>query len=131
MDPETVARDVARDFADAWNRHDMGDLARLFDEDASLVNVVGMLMRGRDEIEHQHALAHAGPYRSSTLVTTLIETRVLAADVVVCHIRCEVSGDERRPGETRPTLLTFVMTPAAGDAWNIATGQNTPVTVPV
>jgi len=130
MDPETVARDVARDFADAWNRHDMGDLARLFDEDASFVNVVGMLMRGRDEIEHQHALAHAGPYRSSTLVTTLIETRV-AADVVVCHIRCEVSGDERRPGETRPTLLTFVMTPAAGDAWNIATGQNTPVTVPV
>jgi len=72
-----VATELATRFADAWNRHDMDELASVFDDDASFVNVAGTHMRGRDEIRQSHATIHAGPYRNSHIVVEVEDAREL------------------------------------------------------
>jgi len=38
---EAIVRRMATRFAEAWNKHDMTELASLFAEDADFVNVAG------------------------------------------------------------------------------------------
>lgn len=124
MQPTAVAEEAATAFARAWNRHDMSELGAVFAEGATFVNIVGVLMTGRRQIEEQHGLVHAGPYRNSVLAVSVHDAIALAPGVVVCHVRTELSGDERRPGETRSTILTFVIT-GDGDTWKVSAAQNT------
>ncbi|WP_245521431.1 SgcJ/EcaC family oxidoreductase, partial [Mesorhizobium sp. M3A.F.Ca.ET.175.01.1.1] len=68
--------DAATAFADAWNRHDMGDLAALFSEDANFVNVVGVWWKSRSEIEGAHRATHETMFRESRLdgdVSSVVE----------------------------------------------------------
>jgi uncharacterized protein (TIGR02246 family) len=124
MDPNQVAAEIAERFTTAWNRHDMGEFALIFHDDASFVNVVGLRMRGRAEIQHAHASVHAGPYRESQIRVEIDDARELAPTVILAGMRSELSGDERRPGEVRRTVLTLVID-RRGDAWGIAAAQNT------
>ena len=87
MDPYDAAGEIAASFAATWNRHDMDEFGRLFHEDASFVNVIGMHMRGRPEIQQAHTSVHAGPYRDSSLVLEVAEARELAPNVVVSVVR--------------------------------------------
>lgn len=48
---EGAVRAVANSWSDAWNRHDMALLAKLFTEDADFVNVGGRHWKGREQIE--------------------------------------------------------------------------------
>lgn len=124
-----VATELAARFADAWNSHDMDELASLFDDDASFVNVVGMHMRGRDQIRQAHATVHSGPYRDSHVVVEVEDARELAPDVIIAHARSELEGDERLPGEVRRSILTLVIH-HGNDSWGIAAAQNTFVVTP-
>ena len=65
MNEARVAGEIADGFAAAWNDHDMTALGRLFHDDGDFVNVIGTHMRGRESIERQHGVAHAGPLRNS------------------------------------------------------------------
>lgn len=129
MDSNEITAELAARFASAWNRHDMEELGRLFRDDASFVNVAGVRMRGRDEIQQTHANIHAGPYRDSHLLVEVEEARELAPGVIVAHLRSQLSGDERAPGEVRDSLLTLVID-RRGDEWGIAAAQNTFVRSP-
>ncbi|MGO8877076.1 MAG: SgcJ/EcaC family oxidoreductase [Acidimicrobiales bacterium] len=129
MEPTAVAEEIAAAFARAWNRHDMPEFGALFDEGATFVNIVGVLMTGRGEIEEQHGRVHAGPYRNSVLAVSVHDAVALAPGIVLCHVRAELSGDERRPGETRSTILTFVIT-GEGDRWKVSAAHNTVVAPP-
>ena len=124
-----VAAELAARFADAWNRHDTDELASLFDDDASFVNVVGAHLRGRDAIRQAHASVHAGPYRNSRILVEVEDVRELAPNVIVAHVRTELEGDDRVPGEIRRSLLTLVIHRGRG-GWDIDTAQNTFVVVP-
>ena len=42
---EAAARKVISDFAEAWNRHDAKDMARLHTEDVNFVNIFGQWWR--------------------------------------------------------------------------------------
>ncbi len=129
MHPDEVAAELAARFASAWNRHDMGELASLFDDDASFVNVAGMRMRGREAIRQAHASVHAGIYRDSHVLVEVDDARELAPNVIVAALRTELIGDERAPGEVRYSLLTLVID-RHGDDWAIAAAQNTHVVTP-
>jgi uncharacterized protein (TIGR02246 family) len=124
MQPNQVAEMVFRRFSEAWNRHDMTDLGGGFTDDATFVNVVGMQMNGRADIATQHALIHRGPYRQSNLSLEVTDAAEVAPGVVVCHASTELRGDERSPGETRKSLITFVVT-GSGHEWRIAAAHNT------
>ena len=60
MGDSEVAGEIASGFAGAWNEHDMSALGQVFHHDATFVNVIGTCMRGREDIERGHGVAHAG-----------------------------------------------------------------------
>jgi uncharacterized protein (TIGR02246 family) len=130
MEPSEVAGTIAERFAGAWNRHDMDEFALVFHDDASFVNVIGVHMRGRDEIRQGHARVHAGPYRSSSLVVEVEDARELAPNVVVALLSSQLEGDERAPGVTRTSRFTVVIESRGPNDWKIAAAQNTFLPIP-
>jgi uncharacterized protein (TIGR02246 family) len=130
MEPSDVAGELTDRFADTWNRHDMEEFALMFHDDASFVNVVGMHMRGRDEIQRAHAGIHAGPYRNSHLVVELQDARALAPNVVLAHFSTQLSGDERAPGVIRSSYITMLIEGGKSDGWKVAAAQNTLLPIP-
>ena len=129
MGANDVATETVSRFADAWNRHDMDEFGLLFHDDATFVNVIGFRMSGRDEIREHHARIHETHYRDSQILVELDDARQLAPLVIGAGMRCELSGDERTPGELRRSLITLVID-RRGDEWGIAAAQNTLVMPP-
>jgi uncharacterized protein (TIGR02246 family) len=123
------AGELAAGFASAWNQHDMDALAGLFHADAAFVNVAGAYLQGREDIRRQHAAVHAGPYKDSVLRAEVLDARELAPGVIVAHVRTELDGDDRVPGQTRRSLVTFVIERRAG-LWRFAAAHNTNVVPP-
>lgn len=128
-DSDRIGAEFAARFASAWNRHEMEDFGLLFRDDASFVNVVGVRMRGRDEIRQAHANIHAGPYRDSHLLVEVEGARELVPGVIIADWHTQLSGDERAPGVIRASRLTVVID-RRGDEWGIAAAQNTFVLTP-
>ena len=124
LEPMEVAEKLASDFVDSWNLHDMVRFAQLFHTDASFVNVIGQLMKGRDEIEKIHAAAHAGPFLTSTLQMRVEDARRVVPGVMVAHVTSSLHGDSRDPSSERKTLFTFVLE-VRDDQWRIVAAQNT------
>ena len=129
MDDSEVAGEIASGFDGAWNEHDMSALGQAFHHDATFVNVIGTCMRGREDIERGHGVAHAGPYRNSALRTEVLDARQIVPDLIVAHLRTELRGDERAPGQVQPTLLTLAIERRAG-AWKIIAAHNTRIVTP-
>jgi uncharacterized protein (TIGR02246 family) len=119
-----VAQKLASDFVDSWNHHDMARFAELFHSDASFVNVIGLVMNGKDEIESIHAAAHAGPFLTSTLQMRVEDARTVVPRVMVAHMRSSLLGDSRDPSNERKTLFTFVLE-LREDRWRIVAAHNT------
>jgi uncharacterized protein (TIGR02246 family) len=126
LDPREITEKVASGFVESWNHHDMVSLAELFHSDASFVNVIGLLMNGREEIEHHHAVAHAGHFRTSTLRMQVVDARAIVPGILVAHLRSSLRGDARDPSGERQTLFTFVLELRANQ-WRIVAAQNTNV----
>jgi uncharacterized protein (TIGR02246 family) len=129
MDDEQVTRELASGFAAAWNQHDLTALGRQFHDDATFVSMAGSRMRGRAEIERQHAAVLAGPYRNATLHVEVDDARELAPGVIVAHLTAEIRDDDLAPGEVRKALLTLVIERRAG-LWRIIAAHNTAVVDP-
>ena len=127
--PGEVASDLVASMAAAWNRHDMQAFASLFHDDAAFVNVVGMHLRGREEIERTHAAAHAGLFRNSTLTAWADDARPLGPDVIIAHMGSELLGDDRAPGQVRRALMTLVIE-RRGPHWKVIAAHNTNVVAP-
>lgn len=128
-DPSEVADKLASGFVDSWNRHDMASFADLFHSDASFVNVVGVLMEDREEIERVHSAAHAGPFLTSTLQFQVEAVRTIVPGIIVAHLHCTLLGDARDPSGERQSLLTFVIE-LRGESWRIIAAQNTNISSP-
>jgi uncharacterized protein (TIGR02246 family) len=124
LNPLEVAEKLASSFVESWNHHDMASFAELFQSEASFVNVIGLLMKGRKEIEHHHAAAHAGPFRTSTLQLQVEDAREIVPGILVAHLRSSLHGDARDPSGERRTLFTFVLE-LREDRWRIVAAQNT------
>jgi uncharacterized protein (TIGR02246 family) len=126
MTPSAITEGIRTRFEEAWNRHDMDAFAELFSDEASFVNVRGLQIDGRAAIRDHHAAIHTGFYRDSVVRLSMKDTKQLSPEVIVCHVRSELDGDERAPGVTRSTTLTLVLARANGE-WRIAAAHNTEV----
>jgi uncharacterized protein (TIGR02246 family) len=124
-----VASEVADGFAKAWNQHDMEALGRMFYDDADFVNVAGLKMRGRESIQRQHVVVHAGAYKNSTLLVSVEDAREIVPGVIVAHVHSQLEGDERAAGQTRHTLMTLVIEQRAAQ-WRIVAAHNTGIATP-
>jgi uncharacterized protein (TIGR02246 family) len=126
---------VIRRFETCWNAHDMDSHAKLFAEDAQLVNVVGMWWRSRQQILIATSAYHASFFKDNRVEILSIESRAIALGVATAVIKLKQSAFLRPDGKTEPErtdILTFTL--VNGDSgWLIAHGQNTvidPVAAP-
>jgi uncharacterized protein (TIGR02246 family) len=109
-----------------WNRHDMAAWAdAILHEDSDWVNWRGGYWRGKAAIRAGHEAIHKAQYRTSRLSPQQIEDLTfITADIAIAHVRSELSGDERAPGQTFLYRKTIVFTKQK-DRWRIRALHNT------
>jgi len=135
-------RKVVAGVATAWNRHDLDAFGKLFAPDAEFVNVAGVLWKGRQSIQAQHAYSHGvipadspgfseqdrryyGIFKNSTLIFDQIDVRLLRKEVAIAHVNWQLLGDDRTQNPRRGVFI-FVLT-RQSFGWLIAAAQNTEI----
>ena len=125
---EASVRNVVAGFATAWNIHDMTSFGKLFAPDADFVNVGGSWLKGREDIQMNHAFYHGtipadspsqvcntcstnvkaginyGIFKTSTMRFIQIDVCFLQKDAAVAHASWELLGDARSPKDPRRGL---------------------------
>jgi uncharacterized protein (TIGR02246 family) len=109
-----------------WNRHDMDTWAdKILHEDSDWVNWRGGYWRGKAAIREGHRAIHAAHYKNSRLSPQRIDDLTfITPDIALAHVRSELSGDERAPGQAFPYRKTILFTKQQG-AWRIRALHNT------
>jgi uncharacterized protein (TIGR02246 family) len=131
--PEMVElKSVISALFDTWNRHDMSAFAGLFSRHADFVDVLGMHLRGREEIEERLADAHRTIFRNSTLRPESYGFRGLTPTIALVHLNWQITGADtvpgRDPGEDRHGVMTLLV--ERSERWLITAAHNTE-TVPI
>lgn len=129
---EQAIENVMLMFQEAWNRHDAAGLARLFDESADFVNVVGLRAKGRAEIEAFHAPIFKTMFAESNLTMTGFYSRLLHTDVAALDAEWEMTGAKDPMGNPLPYrrgLASAVLTRNAG-RWLIEVFHNQDLPLP-
>jgi uncharacterized protein (TIGR02246 family) len=123
---ETEIRRVETEQQEAWNRHDAKAYATLFTEDADVVNVFGWWWKGSPEIERKLTDAYVFVFRESVLTIKDVDTRFLAPEIAVAHVRWAMVGARTPKGIAEPQqgIQTQVLQKQGGK-WLIAAVQNT------
>ena len=123
---EAAIRDIQKEQADAWNRHDAAGYAHLFTEDGDVVNVLGWWWRGRAQIESKLSSAFAFVFHDSRLTITETSVRFLTPTIAVAHARWTMEGARSPPGgpEPREGIQIQILQKTAGH-WLIQSFQNT------
>jgi uncharacterized protein (TIGR02246 family) len=112
---------------DAWNKHDVHELAKMMADDVDFVTVATVYLHGRADYEKFHSRLLSGRFKDS--VFTLLETtvRFLRPDMAVVHWSWKMGGDKNFDGTSRPPrfgLMTFVVEKRDA-SWQIVVAQNT------
>jgi uncharacterized protein (TIGR02246 family) len=117
---------VLQAHTEQWNRHDMAAWAdAILHEDSDWVNWRGGYWHGKAAIRAGHEAIHKAHYKSSRLTPQRIEDLTfITPDIAIAHVRSELSGDERAPGQTFPYRKTILFTKQK-DVWRIRALHNT------
>ncbi len=109
-----------------WNRHDMAAWAdAILHEDSDWVNWRGGYWHGKAAIRAGHEEIHKAHYKNSRLSRQRIEDLTfITPDIAIAHVRSELSGDERAPGQTFPYRKTILFSKQKG-LWRIRALHNT------
>ena len=123
----TAIRDLQAKQADAWNRHDAAAYAELFEQDGDVVNVMGWLWHGRDEINRKLSGAFAHVFKESKLTIADVDVRFLDPKLAVAHVRWTMEGAKPPPGAPEPPRqgIQLQVLRKGGDRWRIVSFQNT------
>ncbi len=120
----TAAEAIAAALTAAWNSADGEAFAGQFAGDADFVNIFGMHVVGRDEIEKLHQRIFDTIYVGSHAEFTAEEVRALCDHAAVAHIRANLDVPSGPLAGKVVTLATVVMT-RQGHTWQISAFQNT------
>jgi uncharacterized protein (TIGR02246 family) len=108
-----------------WNAHDMDAWAEILHEDADWVHWRGGIWRGKAQIREGHREIHRTYYKATRMSAQRIEDLTfLTPEIALAHVRSEMTGDERSPGETFQYRKTFVFTKKSG-VWRVRALHNT------
>ncbi len=122
-----TVEDTLAAFEDTWNRHDVDGMTALFTLDADFVNVLGMRLKGRAEIEAVHAELHRDRFAHTHVKPLLTSVNYLGPDVAIAHVRWEMTGDPGAgPGGIRRGTMTHVLVRKNGE-WLFRATQNTDI----
>lgn len=131
---EAAVRELVEKQAEAWNRHDAHAWAEVFTFDAEFVNILGMLFKGREQIEQRHAQLFTTIFSRSRVIVTTRRVRSLGATSALVETVHELRDYARLPpgiqatdadGALR-TRMTYLML-LAESRWQVASAQNTAI----
>ncbi len=110
---EISIRNVLKEFAEAWNKHDAQAFSMAFAEDADFTNVHGMRAHGRTEVARFHAPIFATIFKDSCLKIDEVTVRFIKPDVAAVEEWWGMTGATDNTGQQiqlRKGLLSLVMT---------------------
>jgi uncharacterized protein (TIGR02246 family) len=136
---EAAIRALVAEQAEAWNRGDAAAWSKDFVSEADFVNIFGMVLNGREEIEKRHADIFATIFKGSRTQVTVRRFVLVGKDKDVAVVDTDhvVTGYGKLPPTVHPTgepaalrtHMKYVMKKVDGRWWIIA-GQNTDVKPP-
>ena len=119
---DAVLKGVSR----AWNDGDGIEFASYFTEDADLVNVHGMHVRGRQAIAGLYQMLFRSVFADTCVEYEVSGSRKLCANSTLMHVRVELSVPRGQMVGDHHTQTSIVLQ-QIGDGWAIASLQNTMV----
>ncbi|GAA3765652.1 YybH family protein [Terriglobus aquaticus] len=123
--------DIAEQFQEAWNSHEMTALAALFCADASFVNRFGHYVRGVQEIVALHAPIHETIYSDSTMQNEVISTIALGDDAAVLHCWSRLNIGKAHPaGPHSVDTVILAVLRLLPNGWRIQALENVTLTNP-
>jgi uncharacterized protein (TIGR02246 family) len=128
-----VVRDSVERLAQAWNASDANRWAAEYWSDGELINILGMVLAGSDQVRDRTADILIGPFRGSHFAFVVRSIRFVGPDAVIVDTDITITGfrglppgiEATRPGELL-TRMKHVYERRRGD-WRIVTSQNTAV----
>lgn len=131
---EPIIREALARQADAWNRHDAKAWVAAFSDDAEFINILGMTLIGRAEIEKRHAEIFASIFARSRVLVTTRKVRLLGSAAAIAETDYELRDYDRLPpgivatevDGTLRTRLKYVWA-FEQDQWRIVAAQNTAI----
>lgn len=125
---EMEIRDLTEKYMALWSQHAIAEHAKLFTEDADLVNVVGMHLRGRQAILEHHLELHRTIFSNSVSRIVELSAHLLGERTALVHMSWEMKGAAKMPGWNVPDPRTGIMTLLwvdQGDGWRVRAVHNT------
>ncbi len=96
-----ILQGLATRWQNAWNRHDMDEIAASISPDVDFVTVAGLWLRSRAEFLEHHRSLHRGQMRDSTWTTWANTARPLHAGLALQHVEWCIEGDRDLDGTPR------------------------------
>jgi uncharacterized protein (TIGR02246 family) len=135
-DDAAIAALIARQ-AETWNQHDAVAWCAPFEADAEFVNILGMLLNGREQIQQRHTELFQGIFSHSSVVITTRKLTHLGPDAALVDSVYELRGYDRLPPGIRATdsdgtlrtRMRYVLLRRA-DGWHFASAQNVAISPP-
>jgi len=128
-DDESAVRALVDEFANTWNRHDMGAMHDLDTDDVEWINVVGHHWAGKATVYKGHVAIHKGMCAKTTMSVESATIRPIAPGVAVAVATMHF-GPSLHPGYpwvvAAKTRGSFTMVKRDG-TWKIAHFQNTQI----
>jgi uncharacterized protein (TIGR02246 family) len=118
-------RAVIADIERGFNEHDAERSAAQFTDDATAVNVGGVLIAGRDALLDAHRAGFAGPLSDQYARYELGEITFLRPDVAVAHKRARAIDADGNPLDLDHTMIALYVFVRDGGRWRVAARQNT------
>ena len=123
VDREAVLA-IVKELEAAWNAADGARFAVPFTEDADFVNIRGEHFRTREVIARGHQAIFDTLYKGSTVRNELAALRPIAPDVLLAHIKAELSVPTGPLTGQQRSQISMVLVPQQG-GWQIAAFHNT------
>lgn len=116
---ETVVAGVIR----AWNSGSATEFAGYFAENADLVNIHGMHLRGRQAIAGLYEMLFRSVFAKSSLQASVTSRRKLRSDIELIYLK--VNGNLRVNEAREQNVVVSALLTHHSNRWLIASMQNT------
>jgi uncharacterized protein (TIGR02246 family) len=113
----------------AWNAGDALAFAGFFEEDAHLVNIHGMHLRGRQAVAWIYQMLLRSVFAASRATVSISSLRVLRKNVVLVHTKVAMKIPGGPMAGSHNVLASMVMLRDSGE-WCVVSMHNTLVTTP-
>jgi uncharacterized protein (TIGR02246 family) len=120
---EKAVGKIASDWTEAWNRHDAAAMAGVFADRGDLINPMGKVAKGHDEILKLFQTEQAGRLKQSKMALTCEPTRFFSASVaqVDCDYTLAGLDEPNAPGILHGHVTDVVV--KDGQRWSIISSR--------